>query len=294
MHLLATDGVYNARGLERVDLSEQGGASLVLFPGNRVDLVVQCREEAELLLKTSPRPENDALLGPLALRLRQDLLSIHVSRTGEATDAQGQLMLDALPQALPPLPPSLSASEVNVSDVPASEVFKYRVELGSGGTREVPFVTPATPKRTDKVLVAGPEPAAMLPLRNVNGRTFDAGAVRHCIEVNSVQEWEIVGRSERLATFSFQAHHFQVVGGSTGARHAADAGVWRDVYGVGAGSSVTIRFRARNETGEYLFGSSIASDHDLGQAVVVEVAESCAQCASLVPPPLTCMQNAFP
>jgi len=46
-----------------------------------------------------------------------------------------------------------------------------------------------------------------------------------------------------------QGHHFQILETSDG-RQAADEGVWRDVYGVSGGSSVVIRFRVTNQTGE--------------------------------------------
>ena len=302
-YLLAIDGVYNLRQLELIDTSLPG-SSVILFPGSRADIVLRCTEEVDLLVASKPRAENDRLLGLLSLRCTQDILTISITTQHEVLDSSGQLVVDDVPLTLPPLPDYLRRSMANISD---TAVYRYRVEIGGDGSRQVPFVNPTTPVTrlqasqaaasrqqepggaappsvlADKTLTKPSDDAAALPVRTINKRTFEGGVVRHCVLPNSVQEWEIEAIDERLSTFTLQAHHFQVIK-TTSDRQAMDAGVWRDVYGVSGGTTVTIRFQVTNVTGQYAFGSSIASDHDFGQVILLEVSETCPECEKHPPP----------
>ena len=262
--LVAQDGAYLSKGPLLVDTAQ---ASLLLFPGNRVDFVLQCSQEMQVQLSSSPRAQNHALLGPQALRSRQRLLTIAIT----SGDQAGEVVREPVPDALPPLPLYMRS---DLSEITEEELFRYKVVVGGGGSREVSYVSPPTPYQPEQTLTQSPDPAAMLPDRRINGDTFGAGSVRHCVAPNSVHEWEIQAADQRLSTFTLEGHHFQVMTTSA-ERQSSDIGTWRDVYGVGGGSKVTIRFRATNSTGNYQFSSTIASDFDLGQVVVVEVSEKC-------------------
>ena len=60
----------------------------LLHTGSRADIALQCTEEADLILASKPHADNDALLGTLARRSTQHLLSITINTVRENTDAQ--------------------------------------------------------------------------------------------------------------------------------------------------------------------------------------------------------------
>ncbi|KAE8907734.1 hypothetical protein PF005_g26875 [Phytophthora fragariae] len=248
--LAASDGLYlpNPRPMQTV----------VLLPGARVDLVLNCEPTAEggpevlRPIQSVKDPKLHSFMGNHSDLYSGVLAFVHV---------QGESLDEPLIAAVPPPPelygPSKSLLELSAEDRAGMDPlpFEFEFTMGDPEMKDGFFYKPYY----------------------INHALFDGTSIR-TMTLGRVQEWVIINRRDESGEVTLKNHPFhlhtnafQIVDMSHGHGVDYEIGDWRDVISVPTPGNVTIRFRPEDYTGIVAAHCHILGHSDAGMIAGVDM-----------------------
>ena len=205
--------------------------TLLLAPGNRVDVLVTPSEVGATSLGSAPYDRGDMGMG-----------------------MGGGMMGDD------------SSSPVRLADVTVTPGPGGSRSLAGRGPSTPPLDLRSAPvdRRRTVTMTGGGRGMGMSEF-GFDGRTFDADRVDQRLRLDTVEEWTIRNTTTMDHPFHLHVWPMQVMGSE-----GADGPDWRDVVNVPAGGEVTVRIPVRRHAGRTVYHCHILDHEDLGMMGVVE------------------------
>lgn len=246
VHQVAADGVYFSQ-------PRQVDPALVLSPGARADVVIQCTEEESLRPIVSVRhSEYSHALGKKAEVFEGILGFLEVQ--GEAVNDK---IVSSCPQETPDLYAKDDLRRLAEKEEKAIKPFVFEFSMGSKHEKD----------------------GFQYKDYYINHQAFNP-SVFIPVALGQVQEWIIVNRQDESGKTTYKNHpfhlhtnSFQVVHKSHGGDIDYQVGDWRDVITVPTPGNVTIRFRPVDYTGAIVAHCHILGHSDAGMIARVDIVD---------------------
>ncbi|ETM35755.1 hypothetical protein L914_17392 [Phytophthora nicotianae] len=248
--LAASDGLYMPK--------PRPMKTVILLPGARVDVVLNCEPSAEngpeMLrpIQSVKDPKLHGFMGNHSDLYSGVLAFIHVQ--GESLD---EPVITAVPPPSELYGPSTSLLDLSAEDRAAMDPlpFEFEFTMGDPEMKDGFYYKPYY----------------------INHALFDGSSIR-TMPLGRVQEWVIINKRDESGEVTLKNHPFhlhtnafQIVDMSHGHGVDYEIGDWRDVISVPTPGNVTIRFRPEDYTGIVAAHCHILGHSDAGMIAGVEM-----------------------